>query len=441
MREHIMERTGILAVMVGVLVWGGVAGAAERAEAARQRRARRAERLAEAVRAIRQAGDVRSAAAAYARGRAVENLNADVLDAYVRKTLQLGRPDLAYYAAAVLVRVRPDSGTAWGVVGYVRGREGRFAAALEATVRAAELLPDDPSIQNNAGQLIAMYDLAPTPPRIANAVKRKLERVRPRLAAAVAFSRAYTAVRAARERHGQAQKQLREDERIAEEALRDVRGQLLALARSLREINARIADHEAELRRLRDAYRYACVVGLRGLHPCGVVRTVHVGACGGPCCGTAVVRSPYHLRRQLRADIDAEEQKIAALEAQADTVRAHGYRLLDELEQKRSRLEVLRSRMQPAGEVVWGRLHWDPPAVDEVVTDEAPHGLPAPPRKPASAFDPRHEAEQKLKLARLYARHGMPQKARAAAKALLRDWAGTPAAREARTFLAELAAE
>ena len=117
-----------------------------------------AEKLAAFIRAIRRAEDPREALSAYAKGCSISRLNAELHTAHVRRMLQFGRPETAYYPAQAAVRLEPENGMAWGVLGYVHGKRHRLEEALAAAVRAAKYAPDDNSILHNAGQLVAWCD-------------------------------------------------------------------------------------------------------------------------------------------------------------------------------------------------------------------------------------------------------------------------------------------
>ena len=113
-----------------------------------------------AVKAIREANTVAAAAEGYAEGAEVDRENVELNTAYMRRLLQLGQPQTAGGPATILVQVPVEDGMAFGVVGYNCGRQNDLPNALRYTLKAANLLKDDPSIQNNLGQLTAWYECA-----------------------------------------------------------------------------------------------------------------------------------------------------------------------------------------------------------------------------------------------------------------------------------------
>lgn len=360
----------------------------------------------------------------------------------MRKMLKLGLPKLAQYPARALVRLQPDNGKAWGVLGYMHGREDRHAEAIEATVRAAEHAGDDPSVRHNLGQLVALYDLAPVPPRLPNAVKRKLARLRGRLGEKPEYAKAYQSVEAIYERHAERQEQLREELAGAERSYLLTQQDLLALDQQLREINAEIAEREARIDRLDADLHHAGVFPIlpRGVYTGGGVR-VYTGVRlhDGVLIDTGTVYAPGLTRRRIRARIREQEALIDQLEDEADGIRERARPLLSTLREKRRRLRRVQEKMQPVGRELTARLSWDPPAVDGVVTDEAafvPRG-----EKPDLPRDPETRAAQQLKLARLYLGSDMPAKARQIARRIVRKYPKTGAAKEARNLLEELPAE
>ena len=153
-----------------------------------------AERLVPFLKALRDADHPSTAMAAYARGCAIDRTDSKLQNAYMRKMLQFGQPKISFYAARVLVRLEPHNGTAWGVVGYVHAKRGEMPESLAAGIRAATYAPANQAILNNTGQLLAWFDNELAPPKLPDAVRRMLMKVREDLAGAEPFAKAYARV-------------------------------------------------------------------------------------------------------------------------------------------------------------------------------------------------------------------------------------------------------
>jgi hypothetical protein len=150
--------------------------------------------LSQFVEAIHSARDASSVASAYAHGCTIDRKNLELHEAYMRRTLQLGRPEMAIYGARAIVAQDPSNGLAWAVIGYDECTTGRLAPALADTILALKTIKDDPAIINNAGQLLAFHDLY-TAPR-GNADMTKItQSPRNKLASKPAPVDAYTKLR------------------------------------------------------------------------------------------------------------------------------------------------------------------------------------------------------------------------------------------------------
>jgi len=114
--------------------------------------------MTKALRAIQSATTADEAAAAYARGCTQNRQSVKLQDAYLRKTLKLGRPDRAWRPAKELTTLAPKNGMAWGVLGYKQAKDERYIAAIGPALRAAEFEPENTSICQNAAQLLVWYE-------------------------------------------------------------------------------------------------------------------------------------------------------------------------------------------------------------------------------------------------------------------------------------------
>jgi|GEM_PF-3564135 len=171
-----------LAALLGVL-----AGPAEAAEPRGQ------STIAEQVRA---AATEAEAGQIYLKALAADKSDVAVRSAYVQRMVELGNLPRAHEAARMLVFLDGDNGTAWGVIAYHRALYGQLKEALEAVVRAAERLENDPFVLRLAGQLVAWYDRADPQPALPDLIARKLRQMRPVLESKEAFAVAYREVQA-----------------------------------------------------------------------------------------------------------------------------------------------------------------------------------------------------------------------------------------------------
>jgi hypothetical protein len=160
--------------------------------------------IARSIRAIREANTMAAAAEAYAEGADVDRESVELNTAYMRRLLQLGLPDIANGPAATLVRIPVADGTGYGVLGYNCGRQNDLTNALSYTMKAAGLIKDDPSIQNNLGQLTAWYECA-KPYKLPAADQKALDDLKADLASAAPYKAGYKLIKDAYDKHIHAQ--------------------------------------------------------------------------------------------------------------------------------------------------------------------------------------------------------------------------------------------
>jgi hypothetical protein len=148
---------------------------------------------AAAIEAVRQAADPSAAVAAYANGTALNHNNAKLNEAYVRRMVDLGLPEMAYHQAQTLTTMQPKDGLAWGVVAYVDARRGQMPEAISAITLAGQFAPDDKFVAHTAGELCAWYDLKADKTQLPGSVKDGMAKVRAIVDKQAAFIDAYNA--------------------------------------------------------------------------------------------------------------------------------------------------------------------------------------------------------------------------------------------------------
>ena len=160
-----MNARHIPAGLLAVLVLCGAARAAEPAAASKPAGTSKKKLtpeqvqqfLADYVRYIRLATTVDSAAETYAKACTVAGDSIELHNVYMRKVLELGRPEAALSAASLLMVLDPENATAFGLVGYVHAQKNQMRHACRELFRAWKLRPDDAAARHNAAQLAAWF--------------------------------------------------------------------------------------------------------------------------------------------------------------------------------------------------------------------------------------------------------------------------------------------
>ncbi len=372
-----------------------------------------AARLEAYIRAIRETDNPRSAMSAYARGCAIDRNKVELHDTYMKRMLKFGLPKIAYYPARVLVRLDPNNGLAWGVVGYNRGNRGELAEALSATIRSLEKRRDDPSVLHNAGQLVAWYISQPNLPKVTDRVARLLARMKKELAGKEQYTGAYNAIVAAYGKRQDVKDKFDAKIEVAEAKLEQAEVLARAKRQEYRDLVADV-DSRKELRRKLQRE-------LRSLetNPDDDYRK-HIRR-----------RDLRNLIRDEDAAILALDRKIARLSREARSIVAN-------LKREKATLARLRKESAAAVEKVKFPYRWDPPAVDGVVTPEVAFPFSPTTTRTSAPADSETKAAQRLKLARLYLRHKMSDKAVKILRGIVSDYGSTKAAGEAKKLLASL---
>lgn len=387
-----------------------------------------AQRMGPFVDAIANARTLATAAKAYARGNAIEDRYIPLHQAYMERMLTFGFPDIAAHPARVLVRLEPDNGTAWGVLGYMHGQRDELAEAMVASIRAAKLKPDDPSIMNNAGQLLAWYREVLALPALPDRDKRAIDQMEDRWTQDRMFTRAYDRIRVAFQEQRKLDEVTAEKLATAEAAVLKLQRQAMDIDAELRQVRQDLASHKRLLSWYRLEYR-------RGAAPYYVV----VGDDDDddvPLWYVPGAHSRWR-RHELQTLIVQEHGIIDELQAQANTLYRQGLEVVSLLEEKRESLEQVQDRTRVIRQRLLKRFRWDPPAVNGVVTDERDHLPRAAARNvPAVPVDAETQAAQKLSLAEAYLLSGFDKEARDILQDVVANWPETPAGLRARQLLA-----
>ena len=425
-----------LAVIFGVI---GVVHAAEpatapsptltKAEAKAASDAEAVKKLAAYIQVIKTEKDPSVVLRAYTRACSLDRMNMQLNSAYMRRMLQLGRPQAAYVSAKILSNQDVDAGLAWAMIGYTMGRAGNYRESIAATARALEFNSDDESIMNNAGQLAAWFDNAKFPPKVGDREKRILARLAPKFKKSKSYTDAYTRVStmyatSKQDRSGMegrllsAQKEYNKV-RTAELTMRST---LKRLGSQFRQLSARLNKIEKDLRQNRNN------LNLRDEYGRQVYDT----------------RAILAENSRLEKERDAAKKKQNELKKEATPLgpqvrlaEAKGKMLRKEV----SECNIALKKIRPA---ILKVLRWDPPSVDGVFTEEAAHTpkVIKPTTRPSSTImttDDETKAAKKYKMAKLYASNDKNQRAREIILDILTKYPKTKAATQARELLKSIA--
>lgn len=359
---------------------------------------------------IKSAGDLSAVMSAYSRGCVADRNSKALNAAYMRRLLQLGRPDVAVYPAKALQTLDPADGLAWGVTAYNSAKKGELLAALTANLKAIETASDDPSILFNLGQLVAWADCTPDAKGLTDAIKQAIEKNRPGLVAKKDFADSYGKAKAFYAQRDKLRADFDQKIAAAEKDSADVRDAADAIDKKYRDLADQIDSHQQMVRALgRDYQKFQ----------------------------NDDLESNRLMREQLLARMRVEQLAIDDLKKQQKQVTDDAKPLLLKLKAAVATLEQLNSQKKDALGKLQPNFLWMPPAVDGVVTPENPAGTSTgPTSRPAAAPD--DLAARQIALAKMYIINDMSAKAAEILRDVIDKNPDTPAAAQAKKLLAEL---
>jgi tetratricopeptide (TPR) repeat protein len=369
------------------------------------------DRLSKAIKAVDSAKTADEAVAAYARGCSINRGSVRLQRAYLRRMLQFGRPDIAMFPAETLSKTDPTNGLAWGVIAYVWATRSQYHRALPVALKAAELEPENPSICQNAAQLLVWYEQATPTPSVPASVRGTIKKFQSASRSSKTFGAAYKQAKAA---FGD----IANDKKDVQQKIDDVKKEADKIKKELDNvagtIRSRGKSYDAERRRL-DSLR-------RNLQ-----RIEYDMTRRSYSRGHDDIR-----RRRDRAlrDVRERERRMRLLVDEAKKLQTRKNALIGKHRAKLAEIKQLEGRKGALAAGVPRSFHWRPPAVDGVVTPvakaagktpgKATPGKATPPKVSRKALDVRvaeAEAADKLDLAKLY----MGSKLNSSAKKLLRE--------------------
>jgi hypothetical protein len=414
---------------------------------------------------IARAPDLQSAAAAFASGRALESYHVPLLEAYMRRTLEMGRRDVALIPARMILLVRPRHAQALSLLAFDEAGRGRHVQALEYATLGLLHGPQDKALRRNTAQLLAWYDRQQMPPRLENAVLLRIGKVRQIMRDVREFQQTYQAVMDTYARQDSVNEKIQQELAEQEKRYRQLNEHVLKIEASIREIDDDIRQEKSRARLL-----YARN-WTTGVIPTTFTRTyypsfqggVYLDGEGGWYYGSGHVQtaSPVIVRRidytsvpvygarqdwALREEIRDIRSEIDKLEDRRAVLLAEGKALVPEWRRLGDKLGKISRNVDRTDQAVQRRLAWEPPtlAPGPAGPQKRAHRAgpaPGPARAVQVKKTPEEEAASILQLAELYAGNGHPGPARKYARQILAEFPQTTAAPKAAKLLGRLPQE
>jgi len=368
---------------------------------------------------------------AYTKASNLDRMNPQLNSTYMRRMMLLGMPRAAYMPARILVAQEVDSGLAWAVIGYMRGRANNYTEALTATARALEYSITDPSVLNNVGQLVAWYDNAKIPPKIGDREKRVLVKLRPKLQKAKAYSEAYSRISEIYSTRKQERTQVEGELSTATGAYTKVRNAELSKRSQLNRVNSeiiqqnkRIKETEKDIRKYR---RRLYAVDENGNYLYSRITTLEV-------------------LRQFERSLDRAEERRAEIRKLGPPLVRDIRIAASQGASLRKQIAVHRTKLAGMTKGITRFLRWDPPSVDGKFTPETtkfvtPVATTTRPSKPKDSHSDEKAAAKKLQMAKLYASNRKYSLAKGILLDILKEHSKTKVSIEATALLTKIGFE
>jgi tetratricopeptide (TPR) repeat protein len=411
-------------LVLSIALWGPLAACGDEESTSDAKR----KALDEAIAKIEAAATPEDAASAYTAGRAIEARDAKLLDAYMRRMLKFGLPQVAQYAATTLAQIDDTNGLAWGVMGYIYGKNGSFPQALAACLKAIQYDADNAGVLHNLGILTAWHEHDPIgKTSVSSTLSEQVARGKSDWSSHGAFS--------------EGAKQVSEALQKMEALRREWDQKIQAVEKEAEPLKREVDRYKKDLRRLEEEHKARQNDVNRWKRELNAVENdIDERKKEGKNTGNLRNRAD-----RLRHDIRDYENKMRQLNEQGKGIYAKAKVVYDDFEEKQREAE--RMKRDAEREIRDARTYydWQPPAVDGTVVPERPDFqmkapvLTTPP--PPAAIDPEEAAEKKLKLARLYIANNMREKAKPFLRDVIDLYPETDAAETARKLLRQLGEE
>jgi len=300
-----------------------------------------------------------AAANAYAKGCTMNRRSSRLQLAYLRKMLQLGRPDIAQFPAGELSTIDPKAGLAWGTLAYMQAKKAQYLAALTPAVKAAELEPKNEPICLDAAQLVAWYEAGKRGSVAADIVKTMKDLPSASKEFAAAYKRAKEAFKKLADAKADKDKQANLAEAVAKQAEAEYKkyaDQLKSAGQAYNKECNRLQDAQQELNRL-DSNNYNNNNSRHGR---------------------------FNPQPNNQSQRDSIQRRINDIQKNLRQQENEGKKIRNEME--KAQKEALAKRQQAtklAGEAkkladgMPDNFGWLPPAVDGVATPDATVAKPA----------------------------------------------------------------
>jgi hypothetical protein len=405
--------------------------------------------LTKCVSAIESATLPDTAANAYAKGCTINRRSSKLQLAYLRKMLQLGRPDIAQFAAGELSVIDPKSGLAWGTLAYMQTKKAQYLAALTPAVKAAEFEPKNMPICQNAAQLVAWYEAGKRGSVDAEIVRTMKDLPSASKEFAAAYKRAKEAFKKLADVKADKDKQANEADAEAKKAEGEYKkfsDQLKSAGRTYDQTVRQLQDAQQELDRTNTNINTN-------------INNPHRG-------GYNPQQNNQQQRDNIQRRINDIQGNLRRQEDEGRKIRSEVEKAKREALSKRDNAAKLTREAKRLAEGMPDNFGWLPPAVDGVVTPDATVAKPAsnsrkpaepassylvpdqPATKPAGARQAPLEqrlaeaqAAEKLDMAKLCMASddaAMKARARELLEEIVTKFASTPSAAEAKQLLAKL---
>ncbi len=146
---------------------------------------------------IRTAPDPSAAVDAYARAIAALPNDVALPDAYIRRMVDFGLPEMADAQSQSLAKQDPHNGLAFAVVAYMNAKREKMPEALAAITVATKESPADGFVLKTAGQLLAWYDTKADQKTIPDETRQNIQALRPTVEKLSPYNDAYQSAREA----------------------------------------------------------------------------------------------------------------------------------------------------------------------------------------------------------------------------------------------------
>jgi tetratricopeptide (TPR) repeat protein len=375
-----------------------------------------AQRLAPFIAMIKETDNPGDVMSAYARGTAIDANNVALNEAYIRKLLRMGLPQIAYFPALTLAKVDPNNGTALGVIGYNFAKKGDLDHAIPCIVTALDIDPCNPGLLHTGGQLVAMYDAGLDP--IDRPTVVLIERLRPELMAMVEFSQPFEATTGIIRETGKSDHQANDALPTAEAELLKLQEQALACDRQIHQLEADLGRHIQAGTELGFQASNINSYSVGQIIPSGLVNGTPVYGyessynAGGSYYSRLYTTGTQALFAQgLASRIQDEVAATQDAQNRLDLGKRQVQPVYDRLKAAQAKVALIRHTVnEPILSQVLSQVKWAPPAVDGVVTPEL---AMIPPMRNTRFVptDSKTEVNSWLQLGRNYADNGMTDKA------------------------------